>query len=220
MKNQKIKILMILILTPLSTLTQAEAYLGIHGGINLADDQRLRQNGYSFVQMEFENNLKDAYTYGATAGWMFDVGIRPELEISKTKNKLDQFSDRIYEGNSSTPAKGSLETTQVLTNLWYQFPEISKLKPYLGFGLGYISVKGKSIETVDGKFGTLSDDVFGYQIGGGLGYSINPHLITSLDYRYIKTSEVDFGDVKGLPDGHVTTKYKSNALKLSLNYLF
>jgi opacity protein-like surface antigen len=213
----------VLLCLPLMGHAETGGYIGIDGGFNYADSQRLKQNGNSFVKMEFKNDLQDAYVYGVTAGWKFALGFRPELEISASNNELDQFSDRIYDGNGSTPATGRVKTTQYFANLWYDFPDyhnVYNIQPYVGAGMGQTHVSGEDIVTKDGKFDGLTDDVFGYQFGAGLRYPIIPNLISSFDLRYVKTGKINFGNIPGLPPANVTTQSNSIVLKLGLSYFF
>ncbi|WP_410211727.1 outer membrane protein [Aquirhabdus sp.] len=212
-----------LLCLPMLAHAETGGYIGIIGGLNHEYSQRLKQNGDAFVNMKFKNDLQDAYVYGLTAGWKDISGFRPELEISMSTNELDKFSDRVYDGNGTIPAKGREKSTNYFANVWYDFPGVTNsynMHPYLGVGAGLSHVRGEDIQTQDGNFGSLTDNVFGYQVGAGLRFPIVSNLITSFDIRYLKTQKIDFGDIPGLPPGHVTTKSSSTVFQLGLSYFF
>jgi opacity protein-like surface antigen len=46
-------------------------------------------------------------------------------------------------------------------------------------------------------FSDDSDTVFAWQVGGGVGLRVNPHLLLDLGYRYFSALDPSFSDATG-----------------------
>ncbi|MOA53060.1 hypothetical protein D3C78_1764590 [compost metagenome] len=66
--------------------------------------------------------------------------------------------------------------------------------------------------------GTHRDTVTAWQLGAGVAYELNEHWSMSLDYRYFKTGEANFGKIQGLPQADVETEYNAQSLMVGLRY--
>ncbi|MDP9782090.1 outer membrane protein [Pseudomonas fluorescens] len=198
-------------------------YVSAMGGVNWVADQDLTQNDSDFVEMEFNQPLHSGFATGLALGWRFPVGLRPEVELSYRRNTLKQFNNRIYEGGSSIDGKGEEQASSLMANLWYDIPNLpaplSRFTPYVGGGLGYAVLTIKGLEAGGVEFGgTHRDTVSAWQLGTGVGYELNEHWSMSLDYRYFKTREANFGKIQGLPQVDVETQYNTQSLMLGLRY--
>ncbi|NUT82931.1 outer membrane protein [Pseudomonas brassicacearum] len=198
-------------------------YVSGMGGVNWVAKQDLTQNNDDFVQMEFNQPLHSGYATGLALGWRFPVGLRPEVELSYRRNTLDQFNNRIYEGGSSIEGKGEEQASSLMANLWYDIPNLpaplSRFTPYVGGGLGYAVLTIKDLEAGGVEFGgTHRDTVSAWQLGAGVAYELSEHWSMSLDYRYFKTGEANFGKIQGLPQADVETEYNAQSLMLGLRY--
>jgi opacity protein-like surface antigen len=198
-------------------------YVSGMGGVNWVADQDLTQNDLDFVEMEFNQPPHSGFATGLAMGWRFPVGLRPELELSYRRNTLDQFNNRVYEGGSSIEGKGEEQASSLMANLWYDIPNLpaplSRFTPYIGGGLGYAVLTIKGLEAGGVEFGgTHRDTVSAWQLGTGVGYELNEHWSMSLDYRYFKTREANFGKIQGLPQADVETQYNAQSLMLGLRY--
>jgi opacity protein-like surface antigen len=79
--------------------------------------------------------------------------------------------------------------------------------------VAHVSVNDLSIGGV-----TIADDsdtVFAWQIGGGLGWELNPNWGISLNYRWFSTSDPEFRDELG---GDFSAEYSSHNLTAGLTY--
>ncbi|HBU6430627.1 TPA: outer membrane beta-barrel protein [Klebsiella oxytoca] len=200
-------------------------YIGVETGANWISPQNLSQSELDFVQMHFKSPMESGYIYGIKTGWRFPSGVRTELEHSYRKNTLGNFSNRYYEGNTSTRGHGSEAFSSVFINLWYDVPLSFKLtkqtvlKPYFGTGIGYgvLAIDGLKANGV--HFGKKhTDDVGAWQVGGGFFTDINEDFSLSLDYRYMRTSKASYGLIEGLPPQNVTTHYSSQSVMLGIHY--
>lgn len=198
-------------------------YISVMGGLNWVAAQDLNQNNLDFVEMEFNQPLHSGYATGLALGWRFPVGLRPEVELSYRKNTLTQFNHRVYEGGGSIDGKGEEEATSLMANLWYDVLNLpapfSRVKPYIGGGLGYTTLEVSGLEAGGVQFGNVHrDSVSAYQLGAGFGFELTDRWSMSLDYRYFKTREAHFGDIQGLPRGDVRTEYSAESLMIGLQY--
>ncbi|WP_339481265.1 MULTISPECIES: outer membrane protein [unclassified Pseudomonas] len=198
-------------------------YVSGMGGVNWVAKQDLTQNNNDFVEMEFNQPLHSGYATGLALGWRFPVGLRPEVELSYRRNTLDQFNNRVYEGGGSIEGKGEEQASSLMANLWYDIPNLpaplSRFTPYVGGGLGYAVLTIKGLEAGGVEFGgTHRDTVSAWQLGAGIAYELSEHWSMSLDYRYFKTGEANFGKIQGLPPADVETEYNAQSLMLGLRY--
>ena len=135
----------------------------------------------------------------------------------------DRFNNRVYEGGTSIEGKGEQEATSLMANLWYDVSNLpapfSRFTPYVGGGLGYAVLTIKGLEAGGVEFGgTHRDTVTAWQLGAGVAYELSEHWSMSLDYRYFKTGEANFGKIQGLPPADVETEYNAQSLMLGLRY--
>jgi opacity protein-like surface antigen len=208
-----------------TVLAQAEdsgVYASLLGGANWVAPQDLRQNSLNFVQMHYDQPLSSGYALDAAVGWRSPIGLRPELALAYRKNSLDRFENRVYEGGSTASGNGQEAGSSLMANLWYDLPMpdgFSRIKPYIGGGLGYtrLTIKGLSANGV--SFGaTHRDDVPSWQLGTGVVMPLNSHWSASVDYRYLQTRAAHFGDINGLPAGGVSTRYNAQSLMFGVQY--
>jgi opacity protein-like surface antigen len=78
---------------------------------------------------------------------------------------------------------GDIDTTTLMLNAFYDFDTGSKLTPYIGLGLGWMNV---DLTYQPGGVGVIRDDdnVFAYQLVGGLNYEVNDSISVFASYRY------------------------------------
>ncbi|WP_460155076.1 outer membrane protein [Pseudomonas sp. S1_F04] len=198
-------------------------YVSGMGGVNWVSKQDLTQNSNDFVEMEYNQPLHSGYATGLAVGWRFPVGLRPEVELSYRRNTMDQFNNRVYEGGSSIEGKGEEEASSLMANLWYDVSNLpapfSRFTPYVGGGLGYAVLTIKGLEAGGVEFGgTHRDTVSAWQLGAGVAYELSDHWSMSLDYRYFKTGEANYGKIQGLVPADVKTEYNAQSLMLGLRY--
>jgi opacity protein-like surface antigen len=78
---------------------------------------------------------------------------------------------------------GDFDTTTLMVNVYYDFDTGTKLTPYVGLGLGWMNVE---LTYRPGDVGVIRDDdnVFAYQLIGGLNYEVNDRFSVFTSYRY------------------------------------
>ena len=175
-------------------------YFGLLGGIVIAPDEDLDgANGFSAV-----SSHETGFTFGGTLGYKFGFGPRVEAEFTYRRNRLSSLDVSNDGGvgtalgfgdlsNSTVSSGGTLWSMSGMLNGWFDFHITPTWVPYVGGGIGFthasIDPDGSGIVLVDG-----SDSNFAAQAGVGMAFMHGEFLTFSLDYRYLRTLELDFQD--------------------------
>ncbi|WP_084196820.1 OmpA family protein [Solimonas soli] len=156
---------------------------------------------------------KGGFGGGATLGYMFDGGLRPELNFTYSQADWDTITLRDSAGNSvtSSPDSAKLKAMRLMANAWYDIDFGTWVVPYLGGGVGYQRTE------ISGSGANDSDNGFAWQLGAGVGFLLSPRTTLSLDYRFVNASDPEFGTADG---GKLTTEYQSHNVGLGLRYAF
>jgi len=165
-------------------------YFGVQGGLTLAHDGEFNRTG---VNLSFDRG----YAYGATLGYHAGGSLRAEAEVTYRGNQIDTFG--------GVPAPGKISSTAVMANIYYDFKPGGSWSPYLGGGVGPIRVNLEG--PVNDKDWTV-----GYQLIGGVGFSLSRHTVLAVDYRYLYVSDPEF-DAGG---GTFTQEYSTSTLMLGV----
>ncbi|TDU32728.1 thrombospondin type 3 repeat-containing protein [Panacagrimonas perspica] len=155
--------------------------------------------------------LDGGFGGGASFGYLFDGGLRPELNLRYSENDLKSFRTGGFDGSSD----GSLRAVRLMANIWYDL-DFGNLAPYFGGGLGLQNTELKG-------FGTKADDdTMAFQAGAGVAYWFGNATALSLDYRYVSSEEPEFKTTDAAT-GIQTTRdgeYKAHNIGASLRYSF
>lgn len=196
MKNSMVAAGLVALLT--TTAFSAEAaerwprwYIGLTGGYTVMSDQDISgSTGASQV------SLDSGYGFGASIGYLPSSSapilnsLRLEAEVTHHKNDIDS----VTVNGVGVAGSGEYYTTAYMANLFYDFPTSSAWSPYIGGGVGFAHVH------FDNSGAGNSDETaveFAYQALAGIGYTpvSLPNTQWSLGYRYLATTDADFGNV-------------------------
>lgn len=153
------------------------------------------------------------YTLSAALGRRFDNGLRGEIELAYQSNDVDTHNNVQAAGIpldnqdvgvliSGAPqqgatvgeivanGRGSVETTFLMANVYYDFNQYGALTPYVGAGVGAGFV---NVEYAPSGVGIVDDDdiVLAYQLVAGASYEINDRTALFAQYRYRATADVE-----------------------------
>lgn len=118
--------------------------------------------------------------------------LRVELALSFQKN---DFSD------------AEVETSAVMANGYFDISTETAITPYFLVGIG------RSLIDIDwDDDGSDNDNVFAYQFGGGIGYSMADNVILDLKYKYFATEDFETSDIKA--------RFNTHQLQFGVRYLF
>jgi opacity protein-like surface antigen len=165
-----------------------------------------------------ENSLKADYSeYGYsekfkdnTFGASLELGLKFEqFRVGLEGYYNDTMEDKVVE---IIPAES--ESRGFFLNTYYDFvlPEIKKVKPYIGIGVGYSWLEATLKETPYTYELGIRDKDFSWNIGFGVGYELNQSLDLTLGYRYENLGEIKSYDTK--------TDFTNQKLSLGLRYTF
>lgn len=144
-------------------------------------------------------------------GYGFGSGIRAELALHYARNDFDRISFRNDAGMTVSEASSNrFEGLGAFANLWWDFLDRPKVRPYLGGGIGFNNVR----LTGDGP--SRSDSGAAYQLGAGVAFPLSDYWQLSADYRYLVQTGLSFGDA----GSRLEADYKRQSLMLSGRYFF
>lgn len=190
-------------------------YLGVEAGwsanLDQALDARVSQAGSTLATGSTRVVFHNAFVGGATAGYALPGHLRPELEVN-------------YRRHAFHGGRGAVGAIAVMGNVWYDFEERGSYF-YFGGGLGDLHLKLSGNFTGVGS-DSDTDDVLGYQFGGGAGFFVTPQLSVGLDYRYTvgaQKADYAFGPYaanNGPVQLKIRSRYRSQAVLLGIRYNF
>lgn len=171
-----------------------DLYVSVFGGLNmLADD-----SGPAYSDTDgtsaWSSDADTGFVLGGTVGTTLDrwaQGLRAEMEVSYRRNDLggSWFTD---DGDDTGTLDGNMSTFAILANVWYEFDIGSKMRPYIGGGVGWGRMHGDMVAlTSDGSDTETSDnDItesgFAWQLGLGGRYEVSPGVDVGIGYRYFR----------------------------------
>ena len=131
-------------------------------------------------------------------GHAYGNGFRTEFEFSYSHTSVDSVS-----GSSSSA--GSIAALSGMVNALYDIPTGTKLKPYLGLGLGASRLSYNDVTPIGGSVLSDRDTVFAYQGIAGVSYDLGDNLALTTEYRYFRTADPSFNtDATGAVDSEFT----------------
>lgn len=156
---------------------------------------------------------------------------RAELELNRSSNRLKSLNitgaeingvevdlnefiveDDDSEFNPSTPLNGSVKSTTVFVNGYYDIPTKSKLRPYVGAGVG-LSFPSSTELSYDGDTGSFNSGktALALQAKAGVQYEVTKkgNIFAEAKYRYVAGSSSDFGE-GGRINYNATNSYSLN----------
>lgn len=200
---------MLLPATAMAQRSPDSLYLELRAGAVFLDDSDFDAGGSS-GELEFEAG---GLVEGAV-GYADRSGFRGEVALGYRENEVDKIR---FGGGAAADADGDLGAFTVLANVLYdvdlgdlgvQSPELRKLVPHLGGGLGF------AVLTLDPDFGDSDTEVeFAFQAIVGLSYHFTPSWAASFSYAFLGTSDPNF-------DGDFETEYNSHNILFGARYSF
>lgn len=152
------------------------------------------------------------WTASAALGRRFANGLRGEIELAYQSNDVDTHNNVQAAGIpldtedvgvliSGAPqqgatvgevvadGRGSVDTTFLMANLYYDLTQYGAFTPYVGGGLGVGFV---DVEYSPSGVGIVDDDdtVFAYQVVAGASYAFSDRAALFAQYRYRATEDV------------------------------
>jgi opacity protein-like surface antigen len=177
--------------TPLVFTSAAMAadgpYVSANLGLAMLSDSDVTDSTVPGIDMEL--SYDSGWTIGGAAGYRFS-NFRVEGALAYQANDIDETSAFGFSVDSS----GDVAGTVFLVNGYYDFVNSSPFTPFISAGLGYANVEINDYTIPGSGIPAYNDDdsVFGYQLGIGVGYSVNENVVLDLSYRYFATEDLEF----------------------------
>jgi opacity protein-like surface antigen len=162
------------------------------------------------------------------AGYKSNLGTRFEAELFYRRHSFSDVTVNSDGGagtflgmgdldGTSGDGQGHLSMTGMMANVFQDFRLMESVTPFIGGGIGVARVNVSngglpSAALVDGD-----DDVFAYQIGGGVNFALDDRLDLFFEYRYFATDDYDMQYVTG---DTVQGKITSHNFGVGLRYGF
>ncbi len=134
--------------------------------------------------------------------------IRSEIELGYTGSS----DEKIYSEESY--GKASLKTMSALANVYYDMCTTTAFRPYIGAGIGYARLKGRTYTAAgeESASDNWSGSSLAWQAGAGVTYKIQKGWYADLGYRW-----ADYGDKT---HNGVKWEAKGHEVSLGLRYQF
>jgi OmpA-OmpF porin, OOP family len=201
-------------LAVLAGVQQAQAasdmYVSVFGGANFLKDHSSVETGTTNNVTGFDIDPDTGFVIGGAIGTSLSKwakGLRVELEGSYRRNDVGGFWFTDADIPTTTdltggPIEGNMSTFAIMANVWYEIDLGSKLRPYVGGGVGWSRTHyeaafltttengtptGPSLNTTT----TNENSGFAWQLGVGFNYEVAPDVDVGLGYRYFVGPRVD-----------------------------
>ena len=186
-------------------------YIGFQGAWNDAFDVANDQGS--------ELELDDGSAFFFSLGRMNGRNLRTEIELSFRSNDISA----LLTPDAELPATGQLQTFSGMANLYWEFVNFptGRLKPYIGGGVGFLSVSSDLRLTSDQSpvdDSTASTSSFAYQWMAGVNYKVSNHLDLYGEYRFVDAES--FGISSDRDDLSGNFGYSANSIGGGLRWKF
>jgi len=183
-------------------------YVGVGGMIVLPEDSDLTDSTLPGVSGALELGNSGGFT--AAVGTGFGNGFRGEAEFLYQRADIEDLTLSAFGLSVSTGASGDVTVVSGMANVLYDFTTRSKLKPYVGAGIGLANVNVDI--SVVGASAEVDDTVFAYQLMAGAQFDITNTTAFRAGYRYFGTSDPEFDTTTG--------EYHSHLLEVEVVFKF
>ena len=183
---------------------EGRRYIKIYGGTNFLSDKSYDQTNVAAVGATGTSSFDTGMMTGAAVGYFFTDHTAAEIAWDYRRNESDNntFSD------GANFSSGDYASNIFFLNGFYHFDRImeSKLRPYLGVGLGYVQEIDLDLEA--GSYSSGGE--FATQFVAGTSYSLSKNWDLNADVRFVRASGMNLdkengaGTIKGIDYNPIT----------------
>jgi opacity protein-like surface antigen len=164
-------------------------------------------------QVPGDLSLVSPFRFNVAGGYQWKL-FRTELELGYTSTVINGIKYKV--NNSSQPLEGNIDRVTVLLNGYYDVFTGSRLRPYLGAGVGVGFNGGNIKQPQSGDSFTVSGTSLSYQLKLGVQYEIAKKRSVFVDVKYLNVggynSKPNVNDVSDIELG------SANSYGLSIGY--
>lgn len=156
-------------------------YVSVFGGAVFHEDHDYGLVDPASSNFGYSQNFDTGFIVGGAVGVEVGLGFRGEVELAFQNNQADTVSSV---GAGTLSDSGEVEAFTVLANLWYDFDLGMPITPYVGGGIGIGFVDGNATDSTGFTSFNDDDEVFAFQVGAGISYSLTDVIDLSVGYRF------------------------------------
>jgi OmpA-OmpF porin, OOP family len=166
-----------------------------------------------------KGSYNTGYNLNLEGGYQFGNNISLEAQVGYIRNTISKFNKA--SNGTNLGSTGNTAAMVYMVNSLYHFYNASSFAPYIGLGLGAVSVspnwkpKNSTITRLSG-----TDTLFAYQALAGISYVINNHWAVDLGYRFLGSNQGSYNmrvsTVKSTAKGY----YRTSLVNLGATYYF
>lgn len=166
------------------------------GGFTFPQSETVNvKSGNDRTGLKADFNYDTGYTLGASIGYLYTPNFALEFEYAyrdaDATGKLTSGGATVDRDNS-----GSTRSNSLMLNALYVFDGMgadAAVTPYVGGGIGGANVRTNMFADVTDSGGNWkADEVFAYQLIGGVGYEVAPNVTLFGEARWFATQSTDF----------------------------
>lgn len=162
---------------------EGKPYISMFTGVTLLEDSYL-----TLPEDKASVDFETGYNFGVALGYDFGSG-RVETEIAYRDNEANRISSL----GIKTESDGNFSALSFMVNGYLDFRNQSNFTPFITGGLGYSNVDYEDFDDHTG---------FSYQVGAGVGISLNEQVSLDLGYKYFETENTKFDEVRAEYQAH------------------
>jgi OmpA-OmpF porin, OOP family len=154
----------------------------------------------------FQGQVNGTPKAKADTGWTGDIAVGRQFNSNfRAEGQI------VYSDSDRKSVDGKIKLLAGLANAYYDFDTGTKLRPFIGAGVGLGQVK------LDGGSAIEDDDTgFAYQLQTGIAYPITDRIFAQVGYRYLGVADVKLGSGAQSFSGD----YHDQAVTVGLTYKF
>ena len=153
----------------------------------------------------YQDELNSTPKVEGKSGWTMDAAVGRRID-----SHFRAESELVYSDDKAKVGNGRIKLTAGLANGYYDFDTGTRLKPFVGAGVGMGQVK------FDGGAIRNDDTGLAYQLLTGVAYPITDKLSAQVGYRYLSVNDVKVGSSAQAIRGD----YHDQAVTFGLTYRF
>lgn len=159
-----------------------------------------------------------AFDFGKSWSGAVEVGYQTDFNLRLGFELV--YSNLPYTSTSAgQKTGGNAKALTGFLNVYYDIPTHTRLTPYVGAGIGYTGVSFSPLRLRAGSPSSGHDRsrAMAYQLIAGASYKLSPSWALTLDYRHMRTDDLEMADAANV---YGKVKLTSNNVFAGVRYSF